>query len=123
MSKELKFRAWSVTDNRYSKPFGLDFSVLNYTDDDGLDVIKSKSLSNEVVQQFTGIKDRKGNDIYEGDIVKGIDASNENFTCIVNNVYGSFRIGEHNEALLYNLSHKLDVVGNVYENKDLITTE
>ncbi|AGO48573.1 YopX protein [Cellulophaga phage phi18:3] len=66
-TREIKFRAWDESANRYSKPFTLLSTVLNYTDDDGLGVIKS--LTNEVVEQYTGLKDKKGNEIYEGDIL------------------------------------------------------
>lgn len=66
--REVKFRAWNEAAKRYSKPFTLTSSVLNYTDDDGLGVVKS--LTNETVEQYTGLKDKNGIEIYEDDIIK-----------------------------------------------------
>ena len=67
MEDRLKFRAWNESAKRFSKPFGLKATVLNYTDDDGLGVMKS--LTDEPVQQFTGLLDISSREIYEDDIL------------------------------------------------------
>ena len=106
MSREIKFRAWNESANRYSKPFTLKSDVLNFTDDDGLGVIKS--LTNEVVEQYTGLKDKNGKDIYEGDIV----LVPYNYLGLVEVVFIN---GKYNISA-YNIS-RLEIKGNIHEAK------
>ena len=70
--------------------------------------------------QLTNLTDENSKEIYENDIVTGLDTSNEPFTCRVKYVYGSFRIGKNNEALLFNLAYNLEVTGTIHEDKHLL---
>ena len=115
MSRIIKFRAWNKDANRYSKPFGLKSTVLNFTDDDGLGIMKS--LSNEEIEQFTGLKDRNGKEIYEGDIL--------DTKCIVSFNDGMFGIfDKHNYMGLNSYMSKFrEVIGNIYETPELLQSQ
>jgi uncharacterized phage protein (TIGR01671 family) len=81
------------------------------------------------VMQYTGLKDKNGKEIYEGDIVdyKGhqvVEYHLGSFVCYEKKLLGnSYRID-----YMRNLSdiceagdmRKFEVIGNIYENKDLL---
>ena len=66
MSREIKFRIWRAPDE-YTKVSWMESwdSLLNYSMSD----IFQLDNPDDVLEQFTGLKDRNGKDIYEGDIL------------------------------------------------------
>lgn len=67
--REFKFRAWDE-DLGMSEPFGLE----------GAGIMFLEGGNPDSIMQFTGLKDKNGKEIYEGDIVKWghIDGGKEN---------------------------------------------
>ena len=59
MNRELKFRIWDKEDMDYIGLVSVIFGNEN------------KLLDNQVVMQYTGLNDKNGKEIYEGDIIEG----------------------------------------------------
>lgn len=80
-----------------------------------------------VVQQFTGLKDNAGRDIYEGDIVTALSSDNKYNSVVewdgIDGRWGFKSIRCKNMQYLYNLTagcSRWEVVGNIFENPELL---
>ena len=77
----------------------------------------------ECIMQSTGLKDKNGKEIFEGDIVQVLDST---YTVFYDNEKGSYRLKPHDDRwnvdYMSNFSHggNFEVVGNIYENKELL---
>lgn len=130
--REIKFRVWDHTENKF----------MSYRDITGIPsyLARTNGTSFElgdfcfcndklVIQQFTNLKDKNGREIYEGDFVSfqkrgGVVSDDKTY---VDHIYWEplfycWSVGKH-----YGFSHiignTIEVIGNIFENKELLKIE
>ena len=119
--REIKFRAWnfitkSMIDLKQITPLAINMDV------NGLFIPFSDELH---LMQFTGLHDRNGKEIYEGDIVKLSIYTEEEPTIseVEWTEIGGFCVdyndGEADFFMIGDFPGTIEVIGNIYENAEL----
>ncbi len=129
--REIKFRAWVDTKDSYHK--GMYYGVEKSYDTLGemtntkgeeveyywqsFDSVLCEAKDGELIlMQYTGLKDKNGKEIYEGDLIRDSDGIAE--VKWAQSECGF--IAWYNQFNILNFPKDCEVIGNVWENKDLL---
>jgi uncharacterized phage protein (TIGR01671 family) len=118
MTREIKFRAWDG--GMMCTGFGVSaingMAVTREAVGDYYDTITQPDWK---VMQYTGLKDKNGKEIYEGDVVD----VNGRYIYQIGFVDGAFVAkGKTGMQIRANSIRRWEVIGNIYENPELIKT-
>ena len=118
MKREIKFRAWNKKDKVMVDVAAMNFGPSGFWSliEDAYDAELQLADSYELMQ-YTGLKDKNGREIYEGDIVK-----NEYGKVMEVNYdprSAAFGVGDYYFGTIGS-GKTLEVIGNIFDNPELL---
>lgn len=125
--RELKFRAWSKRCEEYIED--VIHEGTSWLEAEGYDYVNVSEIfggDEFIVEQYTGLKDKNGEPIYEGDIVK-YAWTRCNYIVAYRKYDASFVLenDDREEIILfqYNRQNDYEVIGTIHENPELLEDE
>lgn len=117
--REIKFRAW---DDELKTMF---YSSTEQFDDSLLFRFEHFEIEKPVYMQYTGLKDKNFKEIYEGDIVNvnHYGGTPKYETVRFYTIAGFAGIHPFTDSGHHWASHRCEIVGNIYENPELLEGE
>ena len=123
--KEFKMKAWLKKENKMVSIIGIDlnYQYIRYSDDGNLfkDDYKIAEFKDIELLQFTGAKDKAGQEVYEADVIKFNDG--------IDDIYGLISYDDEDAVYcvsyenvteyLLNMAGNFEIVGNIFENPNL----
>jgi uncharacterized phage protein (TIGR01671 family) len=133
--RKIEFRAWDKREKRMGEVTGIRFSKSQYPCvnvrfkqngkiiDERYCFGQEDGCDNVILMQFTGLYDKNGKEIYEGDVVRIDDLG----IGIVDYEEGRFAMRRREERFCWPVYCRIDrssfvpeVIGNIYENHELL---
>lgn len=133
MKREIKFRAWDKENECYlydiQRAYDMLSGCIKYCD--GEDAVYEEEcfagfLDNEqyIIEQYTGLHDKNGREIYEGDVLD-IGLRNQDGKPVIAPVsYETYAAGyvldNGGNGIWQRLTKDCEVIGNIFEDKQLL---
>ena len=129
--REIKFRGIRIDNNQWTYGYLVPVTARGETEYYIVSEIRGGSIQgfpvfHESIGQYTGLKDNNGNPVYEGDIIR-YRTTDERYKknpryCIETIQYNESSARYQAGGIFYEdlWSQKLEVIGNIYDNPELL---
>lgn len=138
MNREIKFRVWDKMKKVFipTDSFAIttsNFSYFGVMLKDWEDYKQGEYLyeNDHVLMQYTGLKDKNGKEVYEGDIVKKVQLMDGNWVTKITETYEVIYQGvsfqykpiedrQYKQFMCSPIGEEVETIGNIYENIDFL---
>lgn len=122
MTREIEFRGfdgtkWYYGDLKYNRK--VDVAMIHIYEDGG-SYYRQYAVDPDTVGQFTGMKDKHGNKVFEGDIV---EYGRSLYVCEFVEGGFAFRDISDDRLTLNAILIEAEVIGNIHNNSELLSTK
>ena len=135
--RELKFRAWKMHNGKLRRCVFSPFNILNYAHrhpeapvlhNQDVNDIRDFMPDADVIEQYTGLKDKNGKEIYQGDIVLDCYDRDDAFIVEWDKDTASFILTDTEHILNVSFDNfypdkYLEVIGNIHHNPEFLNIE
>ena len=120
--RDLKFRVWDIKRKAFCRQDFAEFGCIFYLKNGLLDLQNGEAYY--IFQQLTGLEDRNGKEIYEGDIIQVLGAGKypvvwDRYFFDLDN-YDQYTMDNQFSAFFDLEPQEMTVIGNTFENPDLL---
>ncbi|AMD95610.1 YopX family protein [Leptotrichia sp. oral taxon 847] len=119
MSREIKFRAWDKINEKIVKisSLSLENKEIAVKENGTYHFFRMQNLE---LMQYTGVKDKNGKEIYEGDIYHVGDKNIRYLVVWFDSGFEGKQLRSTSYAGLESWAKDIEVLGNIYENLELL---
>jgi uncharacterized phage protein (TIGR01671 family) len=120
--REIKYKAWCSERKLMCEVISINFEedtiTVKYPDGHRC----TYKLSLFILMQYTGLKDKNGKEIFEGDVIKDNDGDIRTIQFVNGSFGGRLTLVPHLALLIDEEMYNCEIIGNRFENPELLQT-